>query len=60
MTQLGGADVTVTVLVEDAESFLQLLLRVTVLHLTGHHCQEFGEIDCSVTWEMYIVNECYN
>lgn len=37
-------------LVEDSESFPDLLLTVRVLHLPGHHSQELGEVDGSVAF----------
>ena len=36
-------------LVEDSECFSDLLLWVCVLHLPGHHCEELGEIDGTVS-----------
>ena len=48
MSQLCGTDVAVSVLVEDLEGLLDLLLRVGVAHLARHHRQELGEIDRAV------------
>ncbi len=48
VSQLGGGDESVTVLVEHLECLKDLLLRVSVLHLTGHHGQELGEINGAV------------
>jgi len=45
VTELGGGDETVTVLVEDLERLQDLLLGVGVLHLAGHHSQELREVD---------------
>jgi len=41
VTQFGGRDETVVIAVEDLERFSDLLLRVGVLHLAGHHGKEF-------------------
>jgi hypothetical protein len=41
VTELGGGDETVVIAVEDLECFPDLLLGVGVLHLAGHHCEEF-------------------
>ena len=40
MTQLGSRNEAVVVAVEDLECFPNLLLRVGVLHLAGHHGKE--------------------
>ena len=45
MTELGGGDEAVTVLIEDTEGLLDLLLGVRVLHLAGHQGQELREVD---------------
>lgn len=37
-------------LVEDSESFPDLLLAVRVFHLPGHHGQELGKVDGSVAF----------
>jgi len=42
-------DESIAVLVEDAESLLDLLLAVRVLHLAGHHCEELREVDGAVS-----------
>ena len=46
--QLGSTDVTVSVLIENFEGLLDLLLAIGVLHLPGHHGSEFWEIDSAV------------
>jgi len=48
VAQLSGGDETVVITVEDLEGLTDLLLGVGVLHLTGHHGQELGEIDGTV------------
>eukprot|EP01084_Bolivina_argentea_P181929 314162_1 len=45
VAELSSGDETVAVLVENAESLLDLLLGVGVLHLAGHQGQELGEIN---------------
>ncbi|CAA6657023.1 unnamed protein product [Spirodela intermedia] len=45
MTELGGGDEPVLVLVEDPEGLLQLLLRVGVLHLPRHQVQKLWKVD---------------
>ncbi|CAA7393008.1 unnamed protein product [Spirodela intermedia] len=45
MTELGGGDEPVLVLVEDPEGLLQLLLRVGVLHLPRHQIQKLWKVD---------------
>jgi len=42
-------DESIAVLVEDAESLLDLLLAVRVLHLAGHHGEELWEVDGAVS-----------
>ena len=49
VTKLGSGDETISVLIEDLESLKDLLLRVSVLHLTSHHGKELREIDGSVS-----------
>src|SRR5690242_14493998 len=41
VTQLSSGDEAVVVAVKDLECFPNLLLRVGVLHLAGHHGEEF-------------------
>merc|ERR1712166_641077 len=48
VTQLGGRDESVAVLVEDLEGLVELLVGVGVLHLASHQVEELGEIDGSV------------
>ena len=56
MTELSSGNETVSVLVEDLESFLDLILRVSILHLTSHHGEELGEIDITVTISVNFVD----
>lgn len=56
VTELGSRDVTVAVLVKDLESLLDLLLRVSVDHLAGHHRQELGKVDCAVAVSIHFVD----
>lgn len=56
VTELGSRDVTVAVLVKDLESLLDLLLRVGVNHLAGHHRQELGKVDCAVAVSIHFVD----
>ena len=41
VAQLSGGNEAVVVTVKDLESFPDLLLRVGILHLAGHHGKEF-------------------
>lgn len=45
VTQFSGRDETISVLVEDLEGLKDFFLAVCVLHLAGHHCQEFREVN---------------
>lgn len=56
MTQLGSADVPITVLIEHLEGLLDLLLAIRIAHLACHHCEEFGEIDRAVAVRVDFVN----
>ncbi len=47
VTKLGGRDEAISVLVKDLEGFKDLFFAVGVLHLAGHHGQEFREINGS-------------
>jgi hypothetical protein len=49
MTQFGGRDETVAILIEDLECFEDLLFTISVLHLASHHCEEFWEVNSSRT-----------
>jgi hypothetical protein len=41
VAELGSGNETVVIAVEDLEGLTDLLLGVGVLHLAGHHCEEF-------------------
>lgn len=56
VAQLSRGDEAVAVLVKDLEGLLDLLLRVGVLHLAGHHGQELGEVDGAVAVGVDLVN----
>jgi len=56
VTELSSRDEAVAVLVKDLESLLDLLLRVSVLHLAGHHCQELWEINGAVAIRVDLVD----
>jgi hypothetical protein len=47
VSKLGGGDETISVLIENLEGLKDFLLTVGILHLAGHHCQEFWEVDSS-------------
>ena len=47
--QLGRADVTIPVLVEDLESLSDLLPTICVTHLPSHHGQELWKVDGAVS-----------
>ena len=47
--QLGRADVTIPVLVEDLESLFDLLLTICVTHLPSHHGQELWKVDGAIS-----------
>jgi hypothetical protein len=56
MSQLGGTDEPITVLIKDLESFLYLLFTISVAHLSCHHRKEFGKIDRSVSISVNFVD----
>jgi hypothetical protein len=56
VSQLSSRDESIAVLVEHFESLQDLLLRVSVLHLSRHHCQELGEINGSVAIGIHLVD----
>merc|ERR1719326_1945037 len=45
VTKLSSGDETVTILIEDLEGLLDLLLGVSVLHLAGHEVEELREVN---------------
>lgn len=47
--KLSSRDEAVSVLVEDLEGLLDLLLRVNVAHLSRHHRQELGKVNLAVS-----------
>ena len=49
VTQFGGRNEAVSILVEDLESLEDLLFAISVLHLASHHCEEFWEVNSSRT-----------
>ena len=49
VTQFGGGDETIAVLVKDLEGLEDFLLGIRVLHLARHHGQKFGEINGATT-----------
>lgn len=54
--ELSRGDETIAVLVEHLECLLDLLFAVRVLHLPGHHGQEFGEVDRAIAISIDFVN----
>ncbi|KAJ0494400.1 hypothetical protein HanIR_Chr12g0597021 [Helianthus annuus] len=56
MTKLSGRNEAILVLVEDTESLLKLLLRVSVLHLPCHEIKEFREINGTVSISINLVD----
>ena len=49
VTKFGSRDETISVLIKDLEGFKDFFFTVSVLHLAGHHCQKFREIDSSTS-----------
>jgi hypothetical protein len=45
MTKFSSGDESVSILVENFEGFEDLFFAVGILHLAGHHRQEFREVD---------------
>mmetsp|Transcript_5947 Transcript_5947/g.11629 ORF Transcript_5947/g.11629 Transcript_5947/m.11629 type:complete len:244 (-) Transcript_5947:7-738(-) len=56
MAKLSSRDETVAVLIENTESLLQLLLRVSVLHLASHQRAELREVNGSVAVSINLVD----
>ena len=54
--ELSSTDVTVSVLVENLERFLDLLFAIGVPHFTRHHREELREIDRSITISIDLVD----
>uniref|UniRef100_A0A2P2LAT0 Calmodulin n=1 Tax=Rhizophora mucronata TaxID=61149 RepID=A0A2P2LAT0_RHIMU len=48
MTELSSGDEAILVLVKNPESFLELLLRISVLHLAGHQIKKLWKVDGSI------------
>ena len=56
VTELGGRDETVAVLVEHLEGLDDFLLAVSVLHLASHHSKELREIDGAVAISIDLID----
>merc|ERR1719218_220464 len=56
VSELSSADEAIAVLVEDLESLNNLFLRVSVLHLTGHHSEELREVNGAVAISINFVD----
>merc|ERR1719310_2313866 len=56
MPQLRSTDKSVTIAIENLERLDELLLSVSVLHLTGHQGKELWEIDGAVTIGIHLVD----
>merc|ERR1711924_275685 len=54
--QLRSTDESIAIAVENLESFDELLLRVSVLHLTSHQRKELWEIDGSIAISVHLVD----
>jgi hypothetical protein len=50
VAQLGGRDKAVVVAIEHLERFADLLLGISILHLAGHHGQEFYRLSMAGFW----------
>ena len=59
VTELGGGDEAVAVLVEDLEGLEDLLLGVSILHFAGHHGEELGEVDGAVAVGVDLVDHVH-
>ena len=55
-TLTSSRDEAVAVLIEHLESLLDLLSRVSVLHLTSHHGQELREVNGTVAISIDLVH----
>ena len=49
MPQLCRTDKTITVLIKNSEGLSYLLLTIGVFHFSRHHCQEFREVNSTIT-----------
>mmetsp|Transcript_13213 Transcript_13213/g.38315 ORF Transcript_13213/g.38315 Transcript_13213/m.38315 type:complete len:208 (-) Transcript_13213:304-927(-) len=49
VSQFSGGDESISVLVENLESFHQFFLRVGILHLLGHQTQKLSEINSTTS-----------
>ena len=49
VSEFGGRDEAVAILIEDPESFSDLLFRIRVFHFPGHHRKELREVDRPVS-----------
>lgn len=56
MSEFGGRDEAVAVLVKHLERLPDFLLRVRVLHLACHHGEELGKVDGAVAVRVDLVD----
>mmetsp|Transcript_7993 Transcript_7993/g.18713 ORF Transcript_7993/g.18713 Transcript_7993/m.18713 type:complete len:210 (+) Transcript_7993:141-770(+) len=56
VAELGRRDEAVAILVEHTERLLQLLLRISVLHLARHQRAELWEVNCAVAVSVDLVD----
>ncbi|KAJ0602970.1 hypothetical protein HanIR_Chr03g0145481 [Helianthus annuus] len=56
MTQLSRRNETVLILIKHPESFLELFLRISVLHLTCHQVKKLREINRPVPISIHLVD----
>lgn len=56
MSEFGGRDEAVAVLVKHLERLADLFLRVGILHLASHHGEELGKVDGAVAVRVDLVD----
>eukprot|EP01018_Ginkgo_biloba_P018235 Gb_37019 [translate_table: standard] len=56
MSQLGSRDKAILVFIKNLEGLLQLLLRISILHLSCHQIQKLRKINCSVPISIHLIN----
>merc|ERR1712100_207541 len=56
VSELRSRDGAVAILVEDAEGFDDVLLRILVLHFPCHNCEKRREVDSAVTVGVHLID----
>ena len=60
VTKLSGGDETIAITIEDLEGLDQLLLSISVLHLTGHEGEELGELNGAIAIGIVLIDRMLN